>query len=517
MYTNTAYEALYLQMGLQFQEEVTHWITSQVIFRAALLIIFGFAFFTFLIQFASKYIPFFVHARRAPIGSVVFLVLSLFVGISLLKVGASVGPTGLAGGSWSQNPYVLNHTPAAKDQYQVSLIFRLLAGSAEEIARGLALLVDTTFSQTNPQATAPNFFYKAMLGAASDSIDDPGLKSSINYYTDECLSKVLPQFDAGVDGGFLDRYFSRTSGADQKLAQIPITDGPNANCLELKRGMNQALADYAHHHSSVYDRTVAQGNGMSKLWQGFGQNYDNWVTSNLLVNHYMEGHEGTLGIEKGAELTGTGGRIMQYLNRTFSMDGILSLLGRRDLKGASVAASRSQELSDHFARAPHVAGFLKMLLIGFFPVLVFFLAAGKWRPLLWWWLTYASICLWNPLWALLYHVVTTLALNSETLTAFGRLGDGVSMYAAALVSSRLYQAFAVYSWLQLLIGPTLTGSLLMALRPLLADSSADRLPEGASHAAAIATSVVNPFAGAAVTAATSGSYSANIRELRPND
>ena len=29
MYANTAYEALYLQMGLQFQEEVTRWITSQ--------------------------------------------------------------------------------------------------------------------------------------------------------------------------------------------------------------------------------------------------------------------------------------------------------------------------------------------------------------------------------------------------------------------------------------------------------------------------------------------------------
>ena len=489
MYANTAYEALYLQMGLQFQEEVTHWITSQVIFRAALILIFGVAFFTFLVQIASKYIPFFLPTRRAPIGNVVILIFCRFIGISLLKVGANVGPANMTGGTWSQNSYIQGHIPSAKDQYKVSLIFRLLSGSAEEIARALAFLVDSTFSRTNPQSTAPNFFFKAMLGAASDGIDDPGLKSNIDFYTEECLSKVLPQFDPATDGGFLDRYFSRENGADQKLAAIPIGSGPASNCLEMKRGMNQALSEYAHRRSSVFDRVMSEGSSLNKFWQGFGQNYENWVTSNLLVNHYLGGREGILGVEKGAELPGTGGRIMQYLNRAFSMDGVLSLLGRRDLKGASVAAKRSLELSDHFARAPHVAGFLKLLLVGFFPVLVFFLAAGKWRPMLWWWLTYLSICLWNPLWALLYHVVTTLTLNLETLQAFGRLTDGVSMYAAAMVSSRLYQAFAVYSWLQLLIGPVFTGSLMMCVRPLLSDSSADTLPEGVSSGVGIAAKV----------------------------
>ena len=491
MYSNTAYEALYLQMGLQFQEEVTRWITSQVIFRAALLLIFGVAFFTFVVHFASRYIPFFLRTRRAPVGSVVVLVFCLFLGISLLKVGANVKPSNMAGGSWAQNPYLVSHLPTAKDEYRVSAVFRLLSASAEEIARALALLVDTTFSRTNPQATSPNFFYKAMLGAAGDSISDPTLKSSINFYTEECLSKVLPQFDAATDGNFLDRYFSRASGADHKLASIPLgAGGPYSNCLELKQGMNQALTDYAHQHSSVYDRAATEGPSIKKFWQGFGQNYDNWLTSNLLVNHYLEGREGVMGVEKGADLPGTGGRIMQYLGRAFSMDGVLSLLGRRDLKGASVAAKRSLELSDHFARAPHVAGFLKMFLIAFFPILVFFLAAGHWKPVVWWWFTYLSICLWNPLWALLYHVITTLALNLETLEAFGKLTDGVSLYAAALVSSRLYQAFAVYSWLQLMIGPLFTGSLIMGLRPLLSDSAPDTLPEGVTSTAGLAVRAV---------------------------
>ncbi|MEK7692455.1 MAG: hypothetical protein AAB425_15675 [Bdellovibrionota bacterium] len=212
----------------------------------------------------------------------------------------------------------------------------------------------------------------------------------------------------------------------------------------------------------------------------------------MLVNHYIGKHEGVLGIEKGTELPGTSGRIFQYLNRLFSIEGAMTLLGSRNLKGASVAAQRSQELSDHLARAPHVAGFLKMLLVAFFPVLAFFLAAGKFRPIVWWWLTYLSICLWTPLWALLYHVVTTLALNLEVMTAFGKMSDGISLYAASLISSRLYQAFAVYAWLQLLVGPALTGSLLVFLRPALSDHAPDAVPKGVQRLGGVASSVAGP-------------------------
>ncbi len=488
MYSNTAYEALYLHMGLRFQEEVTHWITSQVIFRAGIVMIFAIAFFMFLTQFASKYLPIFFTPKRASLGKVIMLVFCLCLGISLLKVGAGIAPKNLSGTSWADNPYIVSQTPSIKDEYQVSMIFRLLSGLAEELSRGLTFVVDTTFSKTNPQSTAPNFFYKAMLGAASDTIDDPNLKSAINYYTDECLTKVLPQFDPNVDSSFLDRYFSKEgNGADQKLSQIPLGNGPYSNCLELKRGMNQSLNDYAKTRSSVWNQVSTAGTAVDKFRQGFGQNYDNWVTSNLLVNHYLENQEGTMGLQKGTELPGTGGRVVQYVERFFSFDGILSILGRRDLKGAAIAAKRSIELSDYIARAPHVSGFLKMILIGLFPILVFFLAAGKWKPLIWWWLTYLSICLWTPLWSLLYHVITTLALNLETMEAFGKLTDGVSLYAASLVSSRLYQAFAVYSWLQLLIGPTLTGSLLLFARPLLSDSHPDTMPDGISTGASIAT------------------------------
>jgi len=55
-------------------------------------------------------------------------------------------------------------------------------------------------------------------------------------------------------------------------------------------------------------------------------------------------------------------------------------------------------------------------------------------------------------------------LNLEVMQSFGKMGDGISLYAASLVSSRLYQAFAVYSYLQLIIGPIFTGILLGSMR-----------------------------------------------------
>ena len=490
MYANTAYEALYQLMGLQFQEQVTTWITSQVIFRAMILIIFAVSFFAFLVHFASRYIPVVVPARRAPVSRIFSLVFCLFVGISLLKVDTTDGSGPMVGGSWAKNPYVASIRPDIKDQYRVSYIFKLLSGSAEELARGLGFLVDSTFAKTNPQMTAPNFFYKAMLGAAADTIDDPNIQSSIRLYTDECLTKVLPNFNSDTDSNFLDQYFSQSGPADQKLNQVTITSGgmgPAQSCLDLKQFLNTQLEGYARARSNLADRDQAGGSPWRHFTYGVGQNYDNWVTSNLLVNHFVSAHEGMMGLEKGAEVPGTAGRVFQFLNRLMSMDGILSLIGRRDLKGASVAASRSQELSDHLARAPHVAGFLKMFLIGFFPVLVFFLAAGRWKPVLWWWLTYLSVCLWTPIWALLYHVITSLALDVQVMESFGKLGDGVSLYAASLISSRLYQAFAVYSYLQLIIGPLFTGILLSCMRPMLRDTESDTLPDGMGAAAGIAT------------------------------
>src|SRR5690242_4943790 len=120
--------------------------------------------------------------------------------------------------------------------------------------------------------TAPNFFFKAMLGAASDTIDDPALKSTIDLYTDECLTKALPQFNPSTDDRFLDRYFSLDSEADRKLAQISIgagTYGPGYNCLALKQHVNKSLQNYAHNRSSLYQNVMAEGSAYDKFRRGF--------------------------------------------------------------------------------------------------------------------------------------------------------------------------------------------------------------------------------------------------------
>jgi len=102
--------------------------------------------------------------------------------------------------------------------------------------------------------------------------------------------------------------------------------------------MNQSLNSYAKAHSSVYEAMSVQGN--DHLWRGFGANYENWLSSTLLVNHYLADTKGC-SARKGHGTARNRGRIVQFINRTFSMDGSFNSR-RRDLKGASVAAARSR-------------------------------------------------------------------------------------------------------------------------------------------------------------------------------
>jgi uncharacterized membrane protein YczE len=154
-----------------------------------------------------------------------------------------------------------------------------------------------------------------------------------------------------------------------------------------------------------------------------------------------------------------------------------------------MAAHRAEEFGENLARAPHVAGFIKLMLIAIFPWLVFPVVAGYWRVLLWWFTAYFSVLLWAPIWTLLYHVVTGITLSADTLAAMGRLSDGVSLYSANLVTSRINYMYAVYSWLQLLVGGAFTGSALWFIRPILSDKSDDGAPEFVGTVTSAAASV----------------------------
>ena len=132
------------------------------------------------------------------------------------------------------------------------------------------------------------------------------------------------------------------------------------------------------------------------------------------------------------------------------------------------------------------------LLPGFF-LLIFFVVAGKWKVLAYWFVLYFSVLLWTPLWVLFYHIMTSIAQSTEVMQELGQFSDGVSLYGAKLVSSRIYYFYSIYSWVQLLVATLTTGSAFFFLRPMLMENNEESAPEfigGASDTASTATKAV---------------------------
>ena len=67
-----------------------------------------------------------------------------------------------------------------------------------------------------------------------------------------------------------------------------------------------------------------------------------------------------------------------------------------------------------------------------FPFLVFFVVAGRWKAILYWYMIYFSVLLWTPIWTLFYHIMTNIALSADVMQSFGKLQDMVSLYSSSL-------------------------------------------------------------------------------------
>lgn len=497
MFSQTAYEALYQYLGLSLHSKFIDVITSQKVFLGMIVMIFGFMFFLTSAQFFSRYVPGAIITRRhVPLSKFFKIVALLFLSISILKVGSSTGVRRFNGESWHQNPYVHGQMREVQPQYRVSFLFDIMSRTAEEISSLLARVIDDLFQSTHSQLEAPNFFFKAIMYGAANTIEDPDLRRSIHTYTDECFDRILPMIRERASENKLDGFFADNSGFDKKLSEltIPTNDNTPYTCLDLKTDLRSRLKTYAVSRPGIGKSLDQYLKGNSAL---NGTSWENYQVSNFLVNEYTSQHEAFDGVQKGSQLPTTGGRIIQYLHR-IGFDGFISLFGGGQYSGAWVAASRSQEFSENLARAPHVAGFIKMLLIAAFPWLLFFVVAGYWRVLVYWWLMYFSVLLWAPIWTLLYHVMTSIALSAETLEAFGRLNNDISLYSAQVISSRLYHLFAVYAWLQLLTGTVFTGMLMYFIRPALTDTESDSAPDAVSDGASKATSAATKAVGALV-------------------
>ncbi len=479
MFSNTAYEALYEYLGLALHSKFIEILTSLKIFLAALMMIFGILFFLTTVQFFSRYIPgTWIQRRSVPLSKYFKIIACLFIGISVLKVESHTSVKRFDGASWHDNDYIKRKVIDVKPEYKVSFAFDLLSRTAEEVSALVGHIVDSLFSTTHSQLEAPNFFFKAIMVAGTSTIDDEDLKARIHFYVNECLDRVLPTVADAISKDRLDWFFGNLPSFDDKLREfvIPIAVGPPTTCLQVKDDVRFRLMNYAQSKGAkiLPAITSQMPGGPLDVIQ-----WENFQASSYLMNYFYDERESFMGLQKGAQPPTGAARILQYINRIFSWDTLVTIFsgGSTDGHGAALASRRAQEFSENLSRAPHVAGAIKMVLIFIFPWLVFLIVAGYWRVLVYWFLTYLSVLLWAPAWALFYHIMVNIALSAEQLEALGKLSDGISLYSAALITHRMNYLFSVFSWIQLLIGVALTGGLLIFLRPILADSQADNAPE----------------------------------------
>jgi hypothetical protein len=475
MFSNTAYEALYQYLGLELHAQFIQAITSEVFFKAVVLIIFGVIFLITTIKFFSRYMPnTLVSKKHIPLSAFFKIIFCLFLGLALLRVGSNTGVKNYYGESWSDNPYIKSRYGEVKDQTRVSFIFDLLSRTAEESSAFLGRIIDRIMAKSHSQLGAPNYFYKAIMYSGTATIKDQNLKELVHFYTENCFEKALPLIGDARSKDKLNAFFNQENGLDQKLSEIEIKteEATPYSCLDVKNEVRSSLKQYAINHHVRFIR--ASGRHVYPIKDEAAQNMH---MANMLVNHYLDNKESVMGIMKGSQLPGTTGRVFQYLNRLFSFDAVLSIFGFNKTHGASEAAARSQSFSEHLARAPHVAGLLKLALVAIFPFLVFFVVAGKWKYLIYWFVIYFSVLLWTPLWILFYHIMTSIAQSIEVMNEIGHFSDGISLYGAKLVSSRMYYFYSIYAWVQLLVATLTTGSAVFFLRPLLMENRQETAPE----------------------------------------
>ena len=143
-----------------------------------------------------------------------------------------------------------------------------------------------------------------------------------------------------------------------------------------------------------------------------------------------------------------------------------------------------------------------MILIGVFPWLIFFVVAGKWKVLTTWFWVYFSVCMWTPIWTIMYHIMNQLSGAADVLDAYGGLSDGISLYASEVVMERIYYSYSVFTLVQTMVPFATTGMVLYFMRPVLTETDSEHKPgfvddskSAASNVAGVATAIPTGGAG----------------------
>ncbi|MBC8555012.1 MAG: hypothetical protein H8D23_35815, partial [Candidatus Brocadiales bacterium] len=226
-------------------------------------------------------------------------------------------------------------------------------------------------------------------------------------------------------------------------------------------------------------------------------NQDNVLISTMLANYYHDSTGSGL-VHEGAMLSGFSW-LFQYMRKIISPEMVEVILNKVfagktthiNIAGSGSASSLANEFSENLKRAPHLRGWIKMLLIGIFPFLIFFLLLGRWKYLVGWSMFYFSVCCWTPIWTLLHHINLKMLQTSQFIHGLDSFANGFSVYSAKLVLQKINYSYSVYMLLQTSLGIGFTIAFFaFVTMPLLKDKTPDSAPgeltDGAKGAAKMA-------------------------------
>ncbi len=495
MFSNTAYEALYKYLGLMFHSGSIKILTSEPFFKGLLLIIFGGIFMATAWKFTGRHIMGnLVKRYNVPVSQFVKIILCLVVGISILRIGTDTQVKDFDGVAWSENPYVKNKVSDVTREYQVSFVFDIMSRTAEELTRYVSYAGEYIFgTEKDSYLRGPHGYAKAIMLAGSATINDPKVQKLVDSYTRNCVMRVLGSVkEADENLSNLSGLYNGNSWINSMLEKIPLSkkaDGRDYTCLDLKTATRSHLKAYA-------GKVAYYPSGGITIDEQTRTSIVNASMSSMLNSYYKGKKETFWGIHEGSQVPGTAGTAFQYMNRFFSWDTLLSVFGKSKLHGASEAAKRAQDFSEMLARAPHIKGITQMMLIGIFPWLIFFIVAGKYKVLFGWFWLYLSVCMWTPIWTIMYHIMNNVSNTAGLLQAYGNLSDGISLYAADVVMERIYYSYSVFTMAQTMVPVFTTGMVVYFLKPLLFEAKSETAPEfindakgAASNVAGVASSV----------------------------
>ena len=474
MYSNIAYEVFYIYQGLAVHQMFVEFLTQNVIFRALFYMLIAFTIWGVIVGFATKRVAFafFPHSNITG-ASVLKIMFSIILGLSILHLNSSMTVLDHKGQSWSNNGYLKKELgQRIQNENQVSVLMDFVVTPIEAFSSMMTNWIEYYFSVGNQQNIKSDYFYRAVMAAGTATISDQSIVKKLDVFNQQCLQKVYAELQQKLAKNpdklvstIVDKFY-RGELFVAKLQKIMVE---NKNCNQYNEELKNDLVSYVQSNDNLFWRRMR-----SPKVEDIDRK--NLILSGMLANYYHESTGHGL-IHEGAKLAGSG-KYMQYLRKLLSLETLdIVTFGAFNLSGSGAASSLANQFSENLKRAPHLRGWIKMLLIGVFPFLIFFLLLGRWKYLVGWSLFYFSVCCWTPIWTLLHHINLKMLQSIETVNALKNVTNGFSVYSVTLILSKINYSYAVYALLQTSLGIGFTVMFFaFVTMPLLKDKTPDNAP-----------------------------------------